>query len=59
MIFIDADKSSYPKYLDWAESYIKQDGLIVADNTLLFDTVFFRISSKRSIRKVMACYERV
>jgi predicted O-methyltransferase YrrM len=34
MMFIDADKGGYPKYLDWAELYIKQDGLIVADNTL-------------------------
>ncbi|MDM8335224.1 O-methyltransferase [Wolbachia pipientis] len=40
MIFIDANKSGYPQYLDWAELYIKQDGLIVADNTLLFNTVF-------------------
>ncbi|MBV0899873.1 MAG: O-methyltransferase [Wolbachia endosymbiont of Fragariocoptes setiger] len=40
MIFIDADKSNYCKYLDWAELNIKQGGLIIADNTLLFDTVF-------------------
>ena len=40
MIFIDADKSNYCKYLDWAELNIKQGGLIIADNTLLFNTVF-------------------
>ncbi|BET33194.1 hypothetical protein wCIFem_08060 [Wolbachia pipientis] len=51
MIFIDADKSSYPKYLDWAESYIKQDGLIVADNTLLFDTVFLESPPKEVSEK--------
>lgn len=39
MIFIDADKISYPMYLDWAEKNLKKGGLIVADNTLLFDTV--------------------
>ena len=39
MIFIDADKISYGAYLDWAEKHIKKGGLIVADNTLLFDTV--------------------
>jgi predicted O-methyltransferase YrrM len=38
MIFIDADKISYPDYLDWAEKHIRVGGLIVADNTLLFDT---------------------
>ncbi len=35
MIFIDADKISYPEYLDWAEKNIRVGGLIVADNTLL------------------------
>lgn len=39
MIFIDADKPSYPRYLDWAEQHIRCGGLIVGDNTLLFDTV--------------------
>ncbi|MEZ5691362.1 MAG: O-methyltransferase [Rickettsiales bacterium] len=35
MAFIDADKISYPAYLDWAEENIRKGGLIVADNTLL------------------------
>lgn len=38
MIFIDADKISYPDYLDWAERYVRQGGLIVATHTLLFGT---------------------
>nr|WP_246209614.1 O-methyltransferase [Wolbachia endosymbiont of Atemnus politus] len=46
MIFIDANKGGYPEYLDWAELYIKQDGLIVADNTLLFNTVFLKSPPK-------------
>ncbi|MDG7056041.1 MAG: O-methyltransferase [Wolbachia endosymbiont of Meromenopon meropis] len=49
MIFIDADKSGYPKYLDWAELYVKQDGLIVADNTLLFNTVFLELPPRRKV----------
>ncbi|MDD9331090.1 MAG: O-methyltransferase [Wolbachia sp.] len=44
MIFIDADKGGYSRYLDWAELHIKKDGLIVADNTLLFNTVFLESS---------------
>ncbi|QXK92047.1 O-methyltransferase [Neoehrlichia mikurensis] len=40
MIFIDANKSQYHCYLDWAEIYIKQNGLIIADNAFLFDSVF-------------------
>ncbi len=35
MIFIDADKISYPDYLDWAEKNIRKGGLIIADNTFL------------------------
>ncbi|MCM1002422.1 O-methyltransferase, partial [Wolbachia pipientis] len=40
-----------PKYLDWAELYIKQDGLIVADNTLLFNTVFLESPPKEVSEK--------
>ena len=39
-IFIDADKSGYPKYLDWAEKNIRKGGLIIGDNTFLFGEVF-------------------
>jgi predicted O-methyltransferase YrrM len=39
MIFIDADKISYPAYLDHAEKLVKKDGLVIADNTLLFGAV--------------------
>ncbi len=39
MAFIDADKISYNDYLDWAEANVRQYGLIVADNTLLFNTI--------------------
>ena len=35
LIFIDADKISYPDYLDWAEQNIRKGGLIIADNSLL------------------------
>lgn len=30
--FIDADKPSYPQYLDWALRYTRRGGLIIADN---------------------------
>ncbi|QKX01809.1 O-methyltransferase [Wolbachia endosymbiont of Cruorifilaria tuberocauda] len=51
MVFIDADKSGYPKYLDWAELHLKKDGLIVADNTLLFNTVFLKLPPKKVSEK--------
>ena len=40
MVFIDADKPAYPRYLDWAEKYVRAGGLIVGDNTLLFGHVW-------------------
>ena len=40
MIFIDADKEPYLKYLDWAEKNLKKGALLVADNTFLFGAVY-------------------
>lgn len=34
-IFIDANKSAYPAYLEWADTHLRSGGVIVADNTLL------------------------
>ena len=39
-IFIDANKSGYLNYLDWADGNLKSGGLIIADNTMLFDEVY-------------------
>ncbi len=35
LVFIDANKSAYVEYLDWAFTNLKTGGLIIADNTLL------------------------
>lgn len=40
MVFIDADKSSYPSYLNFTDKLLKKGGLIVADNTFLSGTVY-------------------
>ncbi len=53
-VFIDADKISYPKYLDWAEAHLKPGGLVIGDNTLLFGTVVEEhppASSESNVRK--------
>lgn len=39
-IFIDADKASYPKYLQHAKSLLRSGGMLIADNTFLFELVF-------------------
>ncbi|PHX40135.1 hypothetical protein AO263_35600 [Pseudomonas sp. NZIPFR-PS5] len=33
IIFIDADKKSYPEYLKWAAKNLRPGGLLIADNT--------------------------
>ena len=33
LVFIDADKVSYPAYLDWAAKNLRVGGMILADNT--------------------------
>lgn len=35
LVFIDANKSAYPEYLEWAAANVRSGGLIVGDNTLL------------------------
>ncbi|MBY0384239.1 O-methyltransferase [bacterium] len=40
LIFIDANKKSYPDYLTWAESHVRSGGLIIGDNTFLFGQVY-------------------
>ena len=40
MVFIDADKGNYLRYLDWAEQNIRSGGIIVGDNSLLFGHVY-------------------
>lgn len=40
MVFIDADKGNYCKYLDWAEKNVRLGGLIIGDNTFLFGGVY-------------------
>jgi caffeoyl-CoA O-methyltransferase len=36
LCFIDADKVSYPLYLDWAARHLRPGGLVIGDNAFLF-----------------------
>jgi caffeoyl-CoA O-methyltransferase len=40
MVFIDANKSGYIDYLNWAEKNVRSGGLIVGDNTFLWGGVW-------------------
>jgi caffeoyl-CoA O-methyltransferase len=39
LVFIDADKVSYPDYLTWAERHLRIGGVLLADNTFGFGHV--------------------
>lgn len=36
LVFIDADKESYPEYLAWAAQNLRQGGAVLGDNAFLF-----------------------
>lgn len=40
LVFIDANKAGYVKYLDWAEKNVRKGGLIIGDNTFLFGALW-------------------
>ena len=40
MVFIDADKGSYLDYLHWCNTNLKSRGLLIADNSFLFGSVY-------------------
>ena len=50
-IFIDAEKSGYCKYLDWAEKNLRKGGLIIGDNTFLFGQVYEEENIEEKYRK--------
>lgn len=39
LVFIDADKTSYPAYLEWAERNLRVGGIVLADNAFGFGHV--------------------
>lgn len=39
LVFIDADKESYAKYLDWAAAHLRVGGVVLGDNTFAFGEI--------------------
>jgi caffeoyl-CoA O-methyltransferase len=39
LVFVDADKTGYPRYLAWATKHLRVGGVLVADNTFGFGHV--------------------
>ena len=40
LVFIDADKEAYGEYLYWAEKHLRSGGILLADNTFLFGSLY-------------------
>ena len=62
LVFIDADKAGYLDYLNWTEKHLKVGGIIVADNTFLFDTLYTpepKLSELRKLHHVSPQAEQV
>lgn len=53
-VFIDADKSGYPQYLEWAEKNVRKGGLIIADNTFLGGSMWGREQENYSQTQITA-----
>ena len=54
LIFIDADKSNYPAYLEHALRLVRQGGLILFDNTLWSGRVLEQIPDSADTRAIQA-----
>jgi caffeoyl-CoA O-methyltransferase len=39
LVFIDADKVSYPAYLDWAAEHLRVGGIVLGDNTFAWGEI--------------------
>jgi caffeoyl-CoA O-methyltransferase len=58
LVFIDADKISYPKYLQWAAENLRVGGLLIGDNTfawgMIADDEFDNSEDEASARALRA-----
>jgi caffeoyl-CoA O-methyltransferase len=59
LCFIDADKESYPQYLDWAARALRRGGLLAADNVFLFGHLADDGAPSASLRAMRAFHDRL
>lgn len=61
LCFIDADKESYPAYLDWAARHLRPGGVVIADNAFLFGQLAGApgVESTAAARAMRAFHERL
>jgi predicted O-methyltransferase YrrM len=59
MAFIDANKESYPAYLDWALRLVRPGGVIVADNVVRDGAILQTPSDDTAIQAIQEYNDRV
>jgi predicted O-methyltransferase YrrM len=59
LIFIDADKTGYPEYFEWAMKLSRRGTLIIADNVVRQGAVADAASSDANVQAVRRFYELV
>ncbi len=57
-VFIDADKTSYPAYAEWALANLRPGGLLAADNAFLFGYLVGRAPDGRADADEIAAMRR-
>ncbi len=59
LVFIDADKEGYPRYLDWAAQNLRPGGIVLLDNAFLFGHLPESPAGERTaaIRAMQAVHE--
>jgi caffeoyl-CoA O-methyltransferase len=59
LVFIDADKESYDRYLDWAAANLRRGGVVLGDNAFLFGGLAEPAGKQPSpARKAMDAFHR-
>jgi caffeoyl-CoA O-methyltransferase len=61
LVFIDADKEGYPRYLDWAADNLRPGGLVLLDNAFLFGHLPESPAGDRAaqIRSMQAAHDKL
>lgn len=57
VVFVDADKASYPEYVKWAHQNLRTGGLVICDNTFLGGSVWGEEVERKTQTQIKAMLE--
>ena len=61
LVFIDADKVSYPQYLKWAADHLRVGGVVLGDNTFAWGGIaddHFEDAEEEAARRALQAFNR-